>query len=80
MRLDRQGWAAVAAASRAVSERAITEREACLEVWGRTGRAPRQLARVIRAGVKLLEGRAPCPRYAAELARELRRGSAARAG
>lgn len=73
MRLDRQGWAVVAAASRAVSERAITEREACAEVWGRTGGAPRELARAIRVGVKLLEGRARCPRYAAELERALRR-------
>ena len=67
MRLDRQGWAAVAAASRAVSERALTEREACIEVWARTGRAPREVVRTIRAAMKLFEGRARGPRDAVEL-------------
>lgn len=66
MRLDRQGWAAVEAASRAVSERALTEREACIEVWARTGGEPRDLVRAIREGVRQLaarrDGRAPRPR------------------
>ena len=79
MRLDRQGWAAVAAASRAVSERALTEREACIEVWARTGRAPREVVRTIRAAVKLFEGRARGPRPAATLTPPTLRRTRARA-
>ncbi len=73
MRLDRQGWAAVAAASWAVSERALTEREACIEAWARTGGEPRQLVRAIRAGVRMLEGRPGGSRDVLALRREIRR-------
>jgi hypothetical protein len=73
MRLSRQGWAVVAAVSRAVAERAITEREGCVEIFGRLGGDPGHLVRAVRAGVRLFEGRARGPRHAAGLAREVRR-------
>jgi hypothetical protein len=73
MRLDQQGWSAVAAASRAVSERALTEREACIEVWARTGGLPRDVVRAVRVGVRLLERRARGSRASAGLERDIRR-------
>lgn len=73
MRLDQQGWAAVAKVSRRVAERAITEREASLELWQRIGGDPRAYVRTIRLGVRLLQGDGRCPREAAGLERELRR-------
>ena len=57
MRWTQQDWAAVAEVSRAVVERAITEKEGCVELWLRTGSDPRTLLRALRAGVNLLEGR-----------------------
>lgn len=79
MRSRQEGWAAVAKVSRAIAERAITEREGCIELYLRIGGEPRRLVRSIRAGVKLFEGRAPPPRSAAGLQREVRRIRAARA-
>lgn len=73
MRLDRQGWRAVAEVSRSVAERAITEREASLVLWERIGGDPRRYVRAIRVGVKLFSGEARCPRYAAGLAQQVRR-------
>ncbi len=57
-RMTRDSWAVVEQVSRAVAERAITEREACVEVWARTGSHPRTVVRAIREGVRRLgEGR-----------------------
>ncbi len=58
MRWDRQGYAAIAEVSRAVADRAITEREACLELAARTGRDPGSLLLAVRTGAKLIERRA----------------------
>ncbi len=78
MRLEQQDWAVVARVSLRVAERAITEREASLELWQRIGGNPRSYVRAIRMGVSLLYG-ARCPRYAAGLRQEIRRLRAARA-
>jgi hypothetical protein len=73
MRWNRQGYAAIAEVSRAVAERAITEREACVELAARTGREPRALLLAVRTGVKLFEGRAGQAKHAVGLEREIRR-------
>jgi hypothetical protein len=52
--MTRESWSVVEQVSRAVAERAITEREACVEVWARTGRDPRSVVRAIREGVRRL--------------------------
>jgi hypothetical protein len=80
IRLSQKGWMAVARASQAVAERAITEREAAIELWWRTGGDPRRLVLAIRAGVELFEGRACSARYAAGLEREVRRMRVAERG
>lgn len=73
MRLDQRGWAAVAKVSLRVAERAITEREATIELWQRIGGDPRSYVRAIRTGVRLFYGDASCPRHAAGLEQEIRR-------
>jgi hypothetical protein len=57
--MSRESWVVVEQVSRAVAERAITEREACVEVWARTGTDPRSVVRAVREGVRRLgqEGR-----------------------
>ncbi len=52
MRTSRLSPSVVAEVSRAVAERAITEREGCLELWSRTGADPRAIVRALRAGVR----------------------------
>lgn len=53
--MSHERWEVLAEVSRAVAERAITEREACVELWARTGGDPRAAARAVRAGVRLFE-------------------------